>query len=205
VSRDALSQVTLALQKMVHTSLGGIGQPDDQVFIGPPVPAQVGSRPVSLLMFHLEPNRDLRNVERLINGASSDLSAQNSLPLDVRYLVCVHRQGGAGIPNELLALGQLIAGLQATPELAGGLLAEQEVRVTPECYPMEEMSRIWGLFPNTPYVTSMVYLATPVFIDARDLFRGEPVEGRRLDTGASAEVPQFFPTRDNGANEGVSR
>jgi len=201
VSRDALSQVTLALQRLVHTALGGVGQPDDQVFIGPPVPTQVGARPVSLMMFHLEPNQELRNTERLIDGASSDPMAQDALPLDVRYLICAHRQASPTTPNELLALGQVVAELQAAPTLGGGLLPGQEVRLTPEPYPMEELSRIWGLFPNAPYVTSMVYLATPVFIDARDAIRGAPVESRRLDSGVSAETPDMF---GNGASQGLS-
>ncbi len=204
MSRDALSQVTLALQKLVHTALGGAGQPDDSVFIGPPVPAQVGSRAVSLMLFHLEPNRELRNAERLINGASSDPMAQDALPLDVRYLISVHRQASPTAPNELLALGQVVAGLQAMPTLGGGLLPGQEVRLTPEPYPMEEMSRIWGLFPNAPYVTSMVYLATPIYIDARDAIRGAPVESRRLDSGTSAETPDFFGTGGDGSMQGLS-
>jgi len=50
-------------------------------------------------------------------------------------------------------------------------------------------------------VTSMVYLATPVFIDARDAIRGAPVESRRLDSGVSAETPDMF---GNGASQGLS-
>ncbi|MEZ5875572.1 MAG: DUF4255 domain-containing protein [Hyphomicrobiales bacterium] len=192
MSRDALSQVTLALQRLLHTALGGAGAPDEHVFIGPPIPTQVGERSVSLMMFHLEPNRELRNSERLIDGAGSDPVPQESLPLDVRYLISVHRQASAATPNELLALGDVVAGLLAAPTLGGGLLPGQEVRLTPEPYPMEELSRIWGLFPNAPYATSMIYLATPVFIDASNAIRGAPVESRRLDSGSSARTPDVF-------------
>lgn len=204
MSRDALNMVTLALQKLVHTALGGVGQPDDQVFIGPPVPMLVGSRPVSIFVFHLEPNRELRNTPRLVEAGSSDPVAQDALPIDVRYLISVFRQASATSPNELLSMGQVIAGLQATPTIGGGLVPGQEVRLTPEPYPMEEMSRIWSLFPNAPYTTSIVYLASPVFIDARDAIRGAPVESRRLDSGTTAETPDVFGAQDNPLLQGLS-
>lgn len=199
MSRDALSRTTLALQQLVHTALGGAGQPDDLVFLGPPIPTQVGARFVSLFAFHLEPNRELRNARRLSHlpqgGGPVDPPEQDALPMDLRYLISVFRPPGGAEPSELLRLGQIIAGLQATPTLGGALLTGQEVRLTPEPYPMEELSRIWGLFPNAPYTTSIVYLASPIFIDARETARGTPVEERKLDTGSSAERPDVFGDR----------
>ena len=55
------------------------------------------------MMFHLEPNRELRNAERLIDGASSDPLGQDALPLDVRYLICVHRQASPTAPSRASA------------------------------------------------------------------------------------------------------
>jgi hypothetical protein len=197
MSRDALSQTTLALQRLVHTALGGVGQPDDLVHLGPPIPAQVGDRPVSLFAFHLEPNREMRNARRFTTagGAPVDPTEQDALPVDLRYLISVFRPAGAVEPSELLRLGQIIAGLQETPTLGGGLLPGQEVRLTPEPYPMEELSRIWCLFPNAAYTTSMVYLASPIFIDARDLVRGAAIEERRVDSGPSAQPPDVLGDR----------
>lgn len=208
MSRDALSQTTLALQQLVHGALGSVGQPDDQVFLGPPVPSQVGSRVVSLFLFHLQANGELRNVERFTpqapGGGAADPTTQDALPLDVRYLISVFRPAGATEPSELLRLGQIIAGLQATPTLGGSLLPAQEVHLTPEAYSMEELSRIWGLFPNAAYTTSVVYLASPVYIDAREIVRGAPVEARRLDTGSSAERSGLYGERPSGFFQGFN-
>lgn len=207
MSRDALNQVTLALQHLLHSALNEPGtQPNDRVFVGPPAPPPRGptTQPISLFLFHLEPNREMRNTDRRINTGGSDPVEQTAIPLDLRYLVSVHRQGGALAPNELLALGRVIAALQATPTIGGGLVPDQEIRITPEPYPMEEMSRIWSLFPQSSYATSMVYLATPVFVDARDVLRGPPVESRRLDSGTSTANPDVFGAARNGLQQGLS-
>ena len=158
-----------------------------------------------MFLFHIEPNRELRNAERLRTpppGAPPDQSAVelDALPLDLRYLISVFRTAGggaAGDPNELAALGQVIQRLHAEPTLTGAILPGQEVRVTPEPYPMEELSRVWGLFPADPYRTSVVYLATPVFIEAGPLVVGPPVQSRRLDPGLSANPPNLLG-RGNG-------
>jgi len=206
MSRDALRQTTLALQKLVHAALGGAGQPGDMVYLGPPVRSQVGSRQVSLFPFHLEPNRELRNARRFTSpsavGIPADPTEQDALPVDLRYLVSVFRATATAEPEEMRTLGQVIAELHANPSLGGSLLPGQEVRLTPEPYSMEELSRIWSLFPDTVYTTSMVYLASPIFIDAHELVRGAPVEEWRLDSGSSAERPDVFGDRGDSLIQG---
>lgn len=192
MSREAVRTVTLALQNIIHNGLGGGGVPDDMVFVGPPLPALVGARPVSVFAFHIEPNKELRNTVRLVDAGGSDPRAQQALPLDVRYLISVFRQASASDPNELLRMGEVIAALHSNAIIGGALVPGQKVRLSPEPYPMEELSRIWGLFPSSPYATSMVYLASPVYIDAATLDQGAPVDSRRLDSGVSAAPPDVL-------------
>lgn len=194
MSRDAISLTTRAFQKLVHQSLSMPGMPDDVVFIGPPAQAQIGTRAVSLFPFHLVPNPELRNTDRYSLGSDAAPQLRDALALDIRYLISVFRPGGGTEPSELERLGEIIAGIHANPTLGGALLPDQDVRLTPEPYPMEELSRIWGLFPSSSYVPSVVYLASPVFIDAVSAAQGIPVEERRLDTGQSA-APRS-PDRD---------
>ena len=211
MSEDALRATTLALQRLIHTAVGRdastgdlVGSPDEWVFVGPPVRGQggVGNRPVSLFLFHVVPNGELRNATRYVvpEGAATldDPGERDALVLDARYLISVHRQEGVLEPNELTRLGQVVAELQALPTLSGALLPGQAVRLTPEPYPMEELSRIWSLFPGENYRTSMVYLASPIFVDARDIRRGRPVASRRLDAGQSGERPDVFGNRRTG-------
>ncbi|MBF9031847.1 DUF4255 domain-containing protein [Rhodobacterales bacterium HKCCE3408] len=214
MSIDALQATTRAIQRILFAALsdgGGALNIDTLVPIGPPPRAPDGAR-ASLFLFHVEPNREVRNMPRMtrpvVTGddglplppdAQAAARPQDALALDVRYMVTVFRSGGAddgaADPHELLRLGQVMSALQAHPMLTGAILPGQEVRITPEPYAMEEMSRIWGLFPDQGYRTSVVYLAAPVFIDARDVLRGGPVVSRRLDAGTSAEAPDPFRLR----------
>lgn len=185
MSADAIFEVTQALGTVLEAAVG-----PGQVYVGPPVETDVRQRRVALFLFHIEPNRDLRNAEYLVDPATGDqtdpLVKGNVLPLDLRYLVSVFRVAGNGPgaePNELTTLGQIMQRLHAEPVLAGSLLPDQQVRLTPEPYPMEELSRVWGLFPQTSYRTSVVYLATPVFVSTGPVRRGEPVIERVQRTG----------------------
>ena len=71
MSTDALRATTVALQRLIHTAVGRdkdtdalTGSPDDWVYIGPPIrgPLGVGDCPVSLFLFHVVPNGELRNA-----------------------------------------------------------------------------------------------------------------------------------------------
>jgi hypothetical protein len=55
--------------------------------------------------------------------------------------------------------------LNDEPILVGLPVQNETVRVSLDSVSNEEMSRIWTLFPRADYCTSVVYLATPVWID----------------------------------------
>ena len=112
----------------------------------------------------------------------------DALPLDLRFLITVF--GTGQVP--LTTLGQIVRALHADPTLAGQGMKGQVVRVTPEPYPMEELSRVWGLFPQDVYRTSVVYLASPVMVEAAARPRGRPVQERRQKGGLSSGLPSPF-------------
>lgn len=195
MTAEAIVDTTQALRVRLETAVGA-----NQVYIGPPLTNEVGQRRVALFLFHVEPNRDLRNVEHLIPapGAPDDPHIPaNALPLDLRFLISVFRLPAAdgAVPNELNALGEIIQVLHAEPTLGGGLLRGQQVRLTPEPYPMEELSRVWGLFPQTVFRTSIVYLASPVFVWTGPSPRGRPVVRKEERWGLSLEPPDLFGDR----------
>ena len=51
------------------------------------------------------------------------------------------------------------------------------------------MHRIWGLFPEEPFRTSIVYLATPVYVEIGQAALYPPVQSRQVDGGVAAEPP----------------
>lgn len=202
MSFDALRTTTLALQRLLHEAVARpsptdplIGDPNDWVSVGPLDGAAASTVPVSLFLFHVEPNKEMRNAPREGPDLAGNIVSQESLALDLRYLISVKRDGSAGDMNELTRMGQILAKLQANPTLTGAALPNQQVRLTPEPYPMEELSRVWSLLEKPNYRTSVVYLAAPVFIDAVPNVFGPPVDGRRVDAGLAAEPPDIFGRR----------
>jgi Pvc16 N-terminal domain len=163
---DAIQLTTEALKGLLETTLG-----PGEIFVGPPTEQAAAAASASLFLYHLVPNAELRNEPHLdgLRGGLPNAGAHNSIPFDLRYLITVFRPtspDGGGSPIELLRLGQIIQTLHATPVLTGARLPGQTARLTPDPVSMEEVSRVWGLFPETSYRTSVAYLATPVFVDA---------------------------------------
>jgi hypothetical protein len=184
VSKDAIYNTTEALRTRLEQSVGA-----DRVYVGPPIKNDMKDLKASLFMFNVVPNRDLRNIERVASAPSG--SAPNAagarveaLPVDLRFLISVFRSGTD--PNELTTLGEIMLALHLEPTLSGGILEGQVVRLTPEPYTVDDLHRIWGLFPEESYRTSVVYLASPVFIEG-PLALGPPVLSRTLKHGVSAD------------------
>jgi hypothetical protein len=188
MTERAIVETTDAVKMLLERAVDG------QVHVGPPISNDIGNSRVSLFLLHLQPNAELRNEERRAppptnNAASSSAEVLDALPLDLRYLITVFRGGGGGSvgeANELLFLGQIISEIHAHPTLTGSSLVGQEVRLTPEAYSMEEMSKIWNLFPDNVYRTSLVYLASPVFVELPVSPTGPPV--RKLEQQFGVDI-----------------
>jgi hypothetical protein len=197
MSVDAIGRVSQAISGILEAQLAGTGVATE-VFIGSPSQRGNGAAQlISLFMFHMEPNKEMRNFPRAVNGLP-DPVAQDALPVDLRYMISFFRTGAGSETDELIRLGHVIAALHANSTIGEAMVPGQNVRLTPEPYPMEEISRVWGLFNDRRYVTSVVYLASPVFIDARAALRGAPVESRRLDSGHNMETPDVFGRGEAG-------
>lgn len=191
MSERVIEETTQALKSVLERAII-----PGSVHIGAPIKEERKSKEVSLFLFHIEPNAELRNEQRfeappVAERAGRPAEQLDALPLDLRYLITVFRKGDISTaePNELTTLGQIVQVLHAHPTLPATLLPNQTVRLTPESYPMEELSRVWGLFPNEMYRTSMVYLATPVFVEITDLIAVPPVLQWRRKIGVLSNVP----------------
>lgn len=189
MSADAIALVTAALQHRLASAIGG------PVYVGPPNVDDVGARKASLFLFHIVVNQALRNEPHYAarpGDTAGPLVETPALPLDLRFLVSVFRSAGAGgggvsDPDELLTLGQVVAALHERPFIDGSQVPDQLVRITPEPYSVEELNRVWALFPQTSYRTSMVYLLSPVAVTIPPAPAGPPVLQRASRQGALVE------------------
>lgn len=163
---DAILRVTEALRMRLEVALAQSGVPGT-VFVGPLDDADASGAALILFLYRIMPNATLRNREhRVVSSGVPPVEVfQNAFPLDLYFLVTVGTKPGASEETPLRALGFVIQSLQNAPDLVGPPVQHETVRVTFEPLSTEEASRIWALFPNANYRTSIAYLATPVWID----------------------------------------
>lgn len=183
----AFFDTTMALARRVRDASGL------DVHIGPPLRREMGAARVALTLVHIEPNAELRNTPvHRAPPPSAPITAPApvvaAIPFDLHFLITCHRPptpGGVAPPEpgELASLGQVIGALHAQPVLGGSSLPGQNVRLSPAGSSLEDMHRIWSLFPEEPYRTSIVYLATPVFLEADAAASYPPVQSREMAGG----------------------
>lgn len=194
---DAIYKVSKALEARLGAALKTIFD-SPSVFVGPLDDPDSSAAQLILFLYRIVPNTSLRNRERRVPSAKTVPPAppsavdvfRSSLPLDLYFLVTVGTTPGASEETPLTALGLAMQSLQADPELTGPAVDFETVRVTLEPLTTEEASRIWALFPTANYRTSVAYLATPVWIDPREVEPGAApvVEDRLVARSAAQEV-----------------
>lgn len=201
---DALFATTQALKARIEAATGA------SVHVGAPPPdAPDGS--IALVLFDIMANAALRNVPRfaspIASGPVTDPPARiESIAVDLRFLIFASRSGTEAFgadPVELKQLGQIVAALHADPVLNATHLAnfappgdppnpvfdEQIVRVSLESYGLDEWNRLWALFPDRTFRTSLAYLATPVHIRCTDALAYPRVQARETRAGVLSEPP----------------
>jgi len=169
VKADAILRVTEVLRKRLEAALASSGMPGT-VFVGPLDDAEASGAALVLFLYRIVPNPNLRNREhRPPSSVAPPIVYQNSLPLDLYYLVTVGTTSEATEETPLRWLGYAIQAIQAAPDLTGPDVGQETVHVTLEPLSTEEASRIWALFPTANYRTTVAYLATPVWLDPPDV------------------------------------
>ena len=162
MNANAIQLVTKALQDLLSPALGGT------VYVGPLDDPQASGAKAVLFLYRVAVNPDLRNSSHVLPPAvpgNPPVVFEGSLPLELRYLLTPGDAQAGGEIDALATLGRAMQIIQASPNLTGVPVQGETVRVTLDPVSSEEMSRIWTLFPAANYRTSVVYLATPVWID----------------------------------------
>jgi len=190
VKADGIKRVTDALRDRLTAALSMSGVPGT-VFVGPLDDPNAAGAVLVLFLYRIVPNAHLRNNQHRVLSGSPTPSVQvfeNSMPLDLNFLITVGTPPNSSQESMLLALGFAIQLIQAAPELTGVSVNHETVRVTFEPLSTEEASRIWALFPTVNYRTSVAYLATPVWIDpVLPEPVASPVMEQQLNAGYQAE------------------
>jgi hypothetical protein len=160
---DAILRVTQTISKRLEDALGaGAGS----VFVGPLDDPNVGNAELILFLYRVAPSCELRNSERRVPSRNGGVDLmKSSLPLDLHFLLTVGSNPGGPELSKLQGLGVALQCLQQNPDFVGSGVNHEPVRVTLDSLGIDEMSRIWNLFPGANYRTSVAYVVTPVWID----------------------------------------
>jgi hypothetical protein len=184
---DAFKTVTRAIVDRLP------GDPND-VHVGPLDDADAKTKDLVLFLYRVAINADLRNRPREVpplasNDGGADMPApiEGSLPFDLFYILSASPSDAGDDLDGLANLGRAIQSLCDQPILVGPPVRGETVRVSLDSVTTEELSRIWSLFPTVNYRTSVVFLATPVWIDpARARLTAPPVVSESYGVGPPA-------------------
>lgn len=164
---------------------------------------------INVFLFQVRVNDALRNVDLPMRMGDGRLVQRPMLGLDLNYLLTFY---GPGLVPELL-LGRTISTLHARPALSPELVSNailqkgsvpgdrnlietdidqaKGIRFEPFHLNLEEFSKLWSVFFQTPYALSLAYRATAVMIEADDMpLPALPVRDIGAQT-ASSGLPQI--------------
>lgn len=168
MSAEAINVVTTAIQERLTAALLAM-QPhgSSTVFVGPLDDDAAAKAALVLFLFRTVPNQSLRNSEHRVAapGGQAELVHQNALALDLHYLLTVGPRTQVAEGESMRVLGYALQALNDAPILAGAVVGGATVRLSLDMPGPDDMSRIWALFPALNYRTSVLYLASPVWID----------------------------------------
>lgn len=149
-------------------------------------PTNAGTNRLTLFLYRVVESPELKNAPRLLrpaNGNGGLIERPPPLTLDLYYLLTAYAladplQAHRALSRAMRVFydnGILHGSLLRADDPSTGLTEDSVLRVTLDPISMEEMSRIWGAFPDTPYEISVTYLVTPVPVESARTAARAPV------------------------------
>ncbi|MBW4507250.1 MAG: DUF4255 domain-containing protein [Scytonematopsis contorta HA4267-MV1] len=172
---------------------------------------------INIFMYQATPNPAWRNADLRTRRPKGELSKQSQAGIDLYYLFTFHGNEVEYEPQRLL--GSTIRTLVDQPVLTqemiaetvnncefilGSTLAEQleKVTLTPVQMNTEELSKIWSVFFQSPYVLSFAYQGSTILIEGDKPGKaGLPVKNRRF----TVTIPNQPIIEEITSEEGLNR
>jgi hypothetical protein len=160
------------------------------------------ARGVNLYLFQVNPNPTFRNVDLMTRRSDGTLAQRPQMAVDVHYIISFYGAEEQLEPQRLL--GVTVSTLHAWPEIGrdeiraalgaapgaflnGSDLADQIVTVKTSMTSLttDELSKLWSVFFQVPYLLSVCYQASVVLLEAEDTFPQPalPTKGARATSG----------------------
>jgi hypothetical protein len=194
----AIATVTSALANLVRTAAQSI-VPGAEVVTGRPDPNATPGHRIHLFLYQVAPNAALRNNDLPTRSSDGRIVKRPTVALDLHYLLAFY--GSDSDLETQRMLGAVVRDLHAQPVLTrshienvltlpflvGSDLADaiEQVKFTPLAITLEELSKLWSVFFQTPYALSIAYQGTVVLIESKEpaqpvlpvLMRGDHDQG----------------------------
>ena len=195
----AISAVTAALRHKLQEAIA-MDVPGAQVTIERPTSFDNrDSARVNIFLYHITSNTSLQYLDLPTRGPGGDLQKQSIASIDLHYVLSFLGTERRLEPQRLLGsvtrtlhefpvvTRDTIDQVRADPAfdfLVDSDLADQieQVRLAPEYLSLEDSSKIWSVFFQTPYVLSVMYSASVVLLNGKGIPRpGLPVRQLNID------------------------
>jgi len=161
--------------------------PDAQIALLSPAEANASGVRLTLFLYSIAPAGELRNEMEIPGNGPDDEPV--SLPLNLFYLLTAFSPPqdptNRSLDSQLL-LGQAMRvffdnGILTGSLLRGDLPRDEELRLTLQPITIEDLTRIWSVFPETALQPSVSYLVTPVRLRSNRTRGGARVVSRQID------------------------
>ena len=174
--------------------------PDAQIALLSPAEANASGVRLTLFLYSIAPAAELRNELEIPGNALNDEPV--SLPLNLFYLVTAFSPPQDPTNRSLdshLLLGQAMRvffnnGILTGSMLRGDLPRDEELRLTLQPISVEDVTRVWSVFPETALQPSVSYLVTPVRLQSDRTRGGARVVSRQVDTDHVVPISSQTPT-----------
>lgn len=180
----AIATVTATLRQLIQHGAQADVSGADVTMLRPHQSESSGEKPrVNIYLYQVTPNAAWRNSDLPTRRANGQLVQQPRAAIDLHYLLTFYGDESQLEPQRLL--GSTVRTLHAKPVLTRELvratipsfsflgnsnLADdvELVKFTPLPLSLEELSKLWSVFLQTPYTLSLAYQGTVILIESEE-------------------------------------
>jgi hypothetical protein len=180
----AVATVTATLQRELQSVIGQDVSGAKATMVRPDAPGHgVPDVGVNIFLYEIAPNAVLRNVDLPTRSGNGQAVQRPAAALDLHYLMSFYGNESELEPQRVL--GSVVRHLHSHPLLTRKMVqntvsdpaysaflgksnladAIEFVRFSPLSLSLEELSKLWSIFFQTPYALSAAYRASVVFIE----------------------------------------
>jgi hypothetical protein len=216
----AVATVTAALTEFIQAAIG----PDvssASVTTARPDGGGTPATSVNVYLYQVTPNAALGNLDLPTRRGNGELIQRSQAALDLHYLLTFLGDEGKLEPQRLL--GSVVRAFHARPVLTRDLIRQtiaktkfdylatsnladsvELVKFTPLALSLEDLSKLWSVYFQTPYNLSIAYQGTVILIESETSTHAAlPVRARNIYVAPFRQPIVEGITSDAGPNEPI--